>query len=209
MHAEARTFLDYCQAQFPEWFTGAGNVLDVGSVDINGTNRHYFEECRYTGCDVAPGPNVDIVSPCHLLPHAPSTFTTIISSECFEHDMHYARSFSKIVELLKPGGLFVFTCASVGRPEHGTRRTSCWDSLTGSLECDPAWCDYYQNLTSEHVRLAIPVPETFGYHRFYYNASSKDLYFVGIKRAESDSDSGTTRSSIPDFEAPGVTRITY
>ena len=38
--------------------------------------------------------------------------------------------------MLKKDGLFFFTCASTGRPEHGTRRTSPQDSYgtIGKLE---------------------------------------------------------------------------
>lgn len=199
MHPEARAFLDYCRNHFGAWYHGK-RVLDVGSGDINGNNREYFRECEYTGCDVSPGPNVSVVSPCHLLPHSPSSFGVVISSECFEHDMHYAKSLAKIVDLLEPGGLFVFTCASTGRAEHGTRRAGCDDSLTTKLTDDPEWCDYYLNLTADHVRRAIPVSRTFGYHRFYYNSASRDLYFVGIK--------GDRFASPPaDYAAPWVETI--
>jgi cyclopropane fatty-acyl-phospholipid synthase-like methyltransferase len=57
------------------------------------------------------------------LPFGNNTFDTIISSECFEHDPEYKESFIKIYNMLKPDGLFCFTCASTGRNEHGTRRT--------------------------------------------------------------------------------------
>lgn len=195
MHTEARSFLDYCRSEFSAWYTSGGSVLDVGSGDINGNNRYYFDTTvQYTGCDVVPGNNVDIVSPCHLLPCAPESFNMIISSECFEHDMHYAKSMAKIVELLRPGGLFVFTCASTGRAEHGTRRTDSWASFSTQLN-DPEWNDYYKNLTAEDVQLAIPVAEVFGYHRFYYNAASKDLYFVGIKNSKDYADASVTRTA--------------
>ena len=192
-------FLDYCKARFGAWFAGV-SVLDVGSGDINGNNRHYFHDSHYMGCDVVPGPNVDVVSPCHLLPYPPATFGTVISSECFEHDMHYAQSLAKIVDLLKPGGLFAFTCASTGRAEHGTLRTSRSESLTTQLS-DAEWGNYYLNLTADHVRRAVPLlAETFPYHRFYYNSASKDLYFVGIKRGGG----GNTAPSPADYVAPSV-----
>jgi hypothetical protein len=62
MHTEARTFLSYCESGFAPWFLGQ-SVLDVGSGDINGNNFGYFQDCYYIGCDVVPGPNVDVVSP--------------------------------------------------------------------------------------------------------------------------------------------------
>jgi SAM-dependent methyltransferase len=114
------------------------------------------------------------------LPFQDNTFDTIISTECFEHDPEYSESFSKIYKMLKPDGLFCFTCASTGRPEHGTRRTSPADSYgtIGKLE---DMSDYYKNLTVENLNEVLNLKELFSVWDTYYNAESKDLYFVGIK----------------------------
>ena len=185
MHHEARHFVDWCMAQLGPFAAGCA-VLDVGSGDINGNNRHYFgPDCTYTGCDVAPGPNVDVVSPCHELPYPPASFDVIVSTECLEHDMHWQATLRKVCELLRPGGAFVMTCASTGRGEHGTNRCSASCSFTTRLG-DPAWGDYYRNLTADDVAAAIPVQDVFPVHRFYYRSDSKDLYFYGIKASPED-----------------------
>jgi len=181
MHFEARHFVDWCIEQLGLGRLRGLKVLDVGSADINGNNRHYFGEgCQYTGCDVAPGPNVDIVCPCHLLPYLPELFDVIISTECLEHDKHWEATVQKICELLRPGGVFIMTCASTGRPEHGTKRCDADDSLTSGVE-DPDWQNYYRNLTAHDIASAIPVADIFPVHNFYFNPTSKDLYFYGIK----------------------------
>ena len=176
MHPEAHHFLDYVFHTFP--VKADAEVLDVGSGDINGTNRVFFPTQTYTGCDVVPGKNVDIVSPCHLLPFS-NRFDVIVSSECFEHDMHYQKSLKKIVTMLKPGGLFAFTCASTGRPEHGTLRTTEHHSLTTRLDNDE-WGNYYKNLTDQDIVAALDLSR-FSYCRMYHNPIIHDLYFVGIK----------------------------
>jgi SAM-dependent methyltransferase len=177
-HLAQQEFCLRVKALFPEMFTRK-RVLDCGSLDINGSNRDYFTDCAYVGLDVGPGKNVDVVSPMHL--HEDSSgFDTIISTECFEHDRHYRESFRRIVELLKPGGLFFFSCASTGRPEHGTARCLPNDSpLTVVLS---EWAHYYKNLTEADIREAIDIPATFGdrFH-FEYNQSAGDLYFWGVK----------------------------
>ena len=86
--------------------------MNVGSGDINGNNHYLFDNCHYNGNDVVAVPNVTIVSRTKDLPFNDNYFDTIISSECFEHDPEYIESWKKIYKMLKPIGLFVFTCAS-------------------------------------------------------------------------------------------------
>ena len=179
MHFEARHFLDWCVRQLGPFENC--KVLDVGSGDINGNNRHYFGPgCSYTGCDVAPGPNVDIVMPCHAIPYPHGSFDVIISSECLEHDMHWKQTVQKVCDLLRPGGVFMMTCASTGRAEHGTLRTTAGDSFS-TRTGDTAWGNYYQNLTAQDIAGAIQVAQVFPLHKFYYQPFSKDLYFYGVK----------------------------
>lgn len=182
MHEAARKFTEFVKSQFPEFFVGK-NVLDVGSGDINGNNRFLFNDCEYHGNDVYSAPNVTIVSKTSELSFAPNTFDTIISTECFEHDPEYVQSFQKIVEMLKEDGLFVFTCASTGRAEHGTRRTSpmCSYGTIGNVE---GWTDYYKNLVVEDLDKAINIGNTFKSARGYYHTECSDLYFWGIKKGD-------------------------
>lgn len=175
MHAEAQHFLEYV-ANTANTYDMVGSVLDVGSGDINGNNRWMFPKMNYVGCDVVAGPNVDVVSPCHELPYPDHSFDVIVSSECFEHDMHWDKSVSKIMRLLKPNGVFVFTCASTGRAEHGTLKTS---SCSLHLQKgDPVWSNYYRNLTSNDIRSVPSFNERFPHGAFYYNPQSFDLYYV-------------------------------
>jgi len=179
MHPEARDFTLSVKSQFPTFFEGK-RVLDVGSGDINGNNRFLFQNCEYHGNDVVSAPNVTIVSKTSDLQFEAGSFDTIISTECFEHDPEYQDSFRKILYMLKPGGLFTFTCASTGRPEHGTRRTSPHDSY-GTIGNIDGWTDYYKNLTFEDVVECIDI-NVFSSFRHSYNPVTCDLYFWGIKR---------------------------
>jgi SAM-dependent methyltransferase len=179
MHIQAKRFLSFCKSLFPASFTQS-RVLDVGAGDINGNNRWMFENCEYDGNDVAPAPNVTIVSKTSSLPFGPETFDTIISSECFEHDPEWKESLRAITTMLKPGGLFCFTCASTGRNEHGTRRANPGDSygVIGSVD---GWMDHYKNLTLNDVREAIDIDATFEVWDAYYSPENMDLYFYGRK----------------------------
>jgi len=177
MHPEARHFMLFVKNTYPQAFDRV-RILDVGSGDINGNNRFLCTGCEYHGNDVVQAPNVTIVSKTKDLDFPNDHFDTIISTECFEHDPEYTESLRRIYKMLKPGGLLAFTCASTGRPEHGTRRTSPMDSYgtRGHIE---GMTDYYKNLTFEDIRDVYDIPYMFSWCRMYYNASSCDLYFIG------------------------------
>jgi SAM-dependent methyltransferase len=187
MHKEARDFTLFVKRILRDFFIGK-RVLDVGSGDINGNNRFLFESCEYDGNDVIQANNVTIVSKTKDLPFENNTFDTIISTECFEHDPEHKESFIKIYNMLKPGGLFCFTCASTNRAEHGTRRTSPNESYgtIGNLE---DMSDYYKNLTEIDLNEALHLNNSFSVWDTYYNNNSKDLYFVGLKKSDSTFDS--------------------
>jgi SAM-dependent methyltransferase len=162
-------------------------VLDVGSGDINGNNRFLFEDCQYEGNDVIEAKNVTIVSKTKDLPFEDNTFDTIVSTECFEHDPEYSESLLKIYKLLKQDGLLCFTCASTGRPEHGTRRTSP-DASLGTIGNLLDMQDYYKNITEIDLNDVLNLKELFSVWDTYYNNESKDLYFIGIKKGSSKFD---------------------
>lgn len=184
MHIQAKDFTIFVKNMFLNHFINK-RVLDVGSGDINGNNRFLFENCIYDGNDVIRANNVTIVSKTKDLPFQDNIFDTIISTECFEHDPEYKESLLKIYNMLKPDGLFCFTCASTGRPEHGTRRTSPHDSY-GTIGNLKDMSDYYKNLTEIDLNEVLELNKLFSVWDTYYNSETKDLYFVGIKKGQSN-----------------------
>ena len=201
MHTEARDFTLFIKSILSDFFIGK-IILDVGSGDINGNNNFLFENCEYNGNDVIEAPNVTIVSKTKDLPFQDNTFDTIISTECFEHDPEYKESFIKIYNMLKPDGLFCFTCASTNRPEHGTRRSTPHDSYgtIGNLE---DMSDYYKNLTEIDLNDVLSLNTMFSVWDTYYNSHSRDLYFVGIKKGD------CAFNSLKKYENYGVVNTTY
>ena len=178
-HPQQVEFCKSVRDRYKRFFTGKF-VLDIGSLDINGNNQQFFGNCNYIGVDVAPGRNVDVVSKGHELGFPAETFDTIISTECFEHDQYYDATIRNIYRMLKKGGLFVFTCATTGRPEHGTRRTTPEDAPF--LQSQPEWSDYYKNLSESDIREVIDIDNLFSYFEFSTNQVSQDLYFFGFKK---------------------------
>jgi SAM-dependent methyltransferase len=183
MHEEAKNFCIFVIKQLSSFFINKV-VLDVGSGDINGNNRYLFKNCEYHGNDVIEAQNVTIVSRTKDLPFEDNTLDTIISTECFEHDPEYNKSLIKIYKMLKPDGLFLFTCASTGRPEHGTKRTTPHDSY-GTIGNLTDMSNYYKNLNEHDLNNVLKLKDLFSVWDTYYNSISKDLYFVGIKKGAS------------------------
>ena len=175
-HREQQIYCKSILSRHPEYFTKK-KVLDAGALDINGNNRYLFTDCDYTGIDIGAGKNVDIVSTIHEFDAADESYDTIISTECFEHDMHYEKSLKNIVRMLKTGGMFIFTCATTGRAEHGTRRTSPSDA---PLLPDDSWSDYYKNLTESDIINVLDVDSIFSEYSF--TVVRYDLQFYGIKK---------------------------
>ncbi|PSJ18810.1 glycosyltransferase family protein [Nitrosomonas supralitoralis] len=179
-HLQQQEFCESIKARFPQFFTGV-MVLDIGSLDINGNNQYLFDvESLYLGIDVAQGRNVDVISAAHLLALPDATFDIIVSTECLEHDRHWMQTLNNAVRMLRPGGVMLITCATTGRAEHGTRRTTPGDApLLASV--DEEWADYYCNLDENDIRAAIDIPGTFQFSEFSIGVETHDLYFFGIK----------------------------
>lgn len=185
-HTEQRNFCLLVKEKYPEYFKNK-KVLDIGSLDINGSNKDLFENCNYLGIDVGEGRNVDLVSIGHLFDGPNEHFDTIISTEVFEHDMFYEETVKNITRMLKPGGLFLFTCAAPGRPEHGTRR--CGEQCAPLLlQVSEQWADYYKNLLPEDFKRIPNFNENFPDCYFEVKDTDieipSDLYFCGIKGGE-------------------------
>ena len=179
-HTEQQDFFKRVKESYPSYFKDV-KVLDIGSLDINGNIKHFFDyPFYYIGLDLAPGKNVDVVCPAHLYDSG-FQFDVVTSAECFEHDMYWVRTIQNMIKLLKPGGLMMWTCASEGRPEHGTIRTTPSDAPF-LKDVSSIWGNYYKNLTEQDIQTAINIKEYFSVYGFEYNNVTHDLYFYGIKR---------------------------
>ena len=173
-HKEQSDYIDSLKAKFPLAFSGK-RTLEVGSLNINGTVRNAFTSSDYVGVDVGNGPGVDVVISGHEY-DSEKPFDCCISCECFEHNPYWKETFLNMIRLCASGGLVIFTCATTGRPEHGTERSTPQDS---PLTIAKGW-SYYLNLTEEDFSF-IDFSSIFTEHQFSTNAQSCDLYFYGVK----------------------------
>lgn len=146
-HPEQRRWCLQLKERVPQFFKNC-KVIDFGSLDINGNNKVLFENCDYTGVDIGPGPNVDIICVCHEFPGI-ELYDVVCSTEMFEHDMYWESSLKRMYQLTKRKGLLFFTCKSTGSGEHGTANREPGSSPWTSLR--PEWKNYYRNVSHDDV----------------------------------------------------------
>jgi hypothetical protein len=172
-HLQQRDFFQNLQSKTPEAFTDV-TVLEVGSLDINGTVRDFFASRKYVGVDVAPGRGVDVVCNGEDLDYPDNSFDVAVSAECFEHNPEWVATFQNMWRMSSTH--VMMTCATEGRPEHGTRKSS-----PGSSPLTLDW-DYYRNLREDDFREHFDLDTMFSHYFFQTNPVSHDLYFYGVKR---------------------------
>ncbi len=102
-----------------------GTVLDVGSMDVNGTLRPFVPAgMNYCGVDMAPGPNVTLVlDDPYRLPFG-EEFDLAVSTSCFEHAEFFWLLFAEIARVVKPGG-YIYVSAPTGGVVH-RHPVDCW-----------------------------------------------------------------------------------
>ena len=175
-HKQQQDFIASIKHKFPEFFKSQ-QVLEIGSLNINGSVRVFFENCNYIGVDVGSGPDVDVIAQGQDLTYDDGMFDVVISTEVFEHTPHWREIFLNMSRMTRPAGLVIFTCASTGRREHGTRRTTPHDAPLLQT-------DYYKNLTRDDFLSCCDIDHMFETHDFAYNDQSHDLYFYGIRKQQ-------------------------
>lgn len=176
-HPQQLEFISNVKQLLPSFFHNQ-KVLEIGSLNINGSIRQFFENCSYIGLDVGAGRDVDVIGKGEEYDAPDGTFDVTVSCECFEHNPQWVETFRNMIRMTKSNGLVLMTCATAGRPEHGTARTSPADSpLTISL----GW-NYYRNLVAEDFKENFNFDELFVKYEFIHNITNHDLYMYALKR---------------------------
>ena len=170
--------------QLPSMFKDV-DVLDVGSANLNGTYKPFFSQAgcsSYTGIDVLPFNNVDIVGPVHEY-KTDKKYGIVFSASQLEHDMYWRLSLMKFIDLCKSGGMIIFSAWAL-LDHHGTKNDQPLTSLTSSL--DNEWNEYYENRSVEDIKTVWTTKvlrETFS--EFWLGMNPHDdgnVVFWGIKK---------------------------
>lgn len=95
------------------------NILEIGSLDINGSVRPIFKpfQDNYVGIDMQEGPGVDIVVNAAKFINF-EAYDIILCAEVFEHTPHWKQIIQNSYNNLVEGGIFIATMAGEGRYPH-------------------------------------------------------------------------------------------
>jgi SAM-dependent methyltransferase len=104
---------------------GIRRVLDVGSLDINGSLRDLCPDAvEYTGIDLEVGKGVDLVLDdpyCYPFPNG--YFDLVLSTSCFEHDPMFWLTVLEMLRVVRDGGIIY-----INAPSSGDYHTHPWDN---------------------------------------------------------------------------------
>jgi SAM-dependent methyltransferase len=138
MHEES---LQWALSQIPE--ADGMDVIEVGGMDVNGNIRYLFTNTKSYQCvDIAAGVGVDIVAPFEHWSFAqqPEMFDLVVSLEVLEHAEGWKQMIQGAHRVLRPGGKFIGTCATINRAPH-----SAW----GANEPLPG--EHYANVSPQDL----------------------------------------------------------
>lgn len=100
-------------------------VLEVGSLDVNGSIRPILESYNpdeYVGIDIRDGPRVDLVLDAKNLVEefGEESFDVVISTETLEHVDDWKEVVSNVKRVCKEDGVILLTSVSKDYPYHPT-----------------------------------------------------------------------------------------
>src|SRR5262249_18638544 len=96
--------------------THVRRVLDVGSLDINGSLRELCPpDAQYIGIDLEMGKGVDLVpEDPYCYPFPDGHFDMVVSTSAFEHDPMFWLTFLEMLRVVREGGIIYINAPSNG-----------------------------------------------------------------------------------------------
>jgi SAM-dependent methyltransferase len=120
--------LDFRRRYLAEKENGPLRIVDIGSQDVNGSYRPIFDvpAWHYTGADLAPGRNVNVVlhHPYRWSELPSGSTDVLVSGQAFEHVSQPWAAILEVARVLAPGGICCIVVPSSG-PEH-RYPVDCW-----------------------------------------------------------------------------------
>jgi SAM-dependent methyltransferase len=115
--------IDFAKQVLTEEIVVGATVLEVGSLDVNGSVRSYVQSLcpeMYVGVDMQEGPGVDLTVDCERLVEemGGDAWDLVISTEMLEHVEDWRTCIRQMAWAVAPGGLLLLTTRSPGFPYH-------------------------------------------------------------------------------------------
>lgn len=166
MHTEAFEYVNAVVAELGPFHS----VVEIGGRDINGSVKPLFGEAQYTSVDISDGPGVDVVMDFADWQVGQVDFVDcVVCCEVLEHAINAPKLIEAAWNLLRPGGVFIMTCATFPRAPHS--------AINGELLM-PGHAEYYLNISPERfTRWAAGFSEV----RHRLNSQHGDLYATCVK----------------------------
>lgn len=168
MHAEV---FNWTKDAFNNWRQDKLNspykVLEIGSLDINGSIRSIFNDAEfYLGIDMQEGPGVDLVTNAATF-IADDLVDVIVCCEVFEHTSEWPQILETSYKNLNNNGIFIGTAAGEGRPPHS------------AIDENPIrdW-EYYANVQAPKLRECL---EQLNFKNIIINNLNNDIRWIAIK----------------------------
>jgi hypothetical protein len=163
------------------------DVLEFGSLNINGSTRALFPNARYYGIDLQTGPGVDEVADATSWQHPTlyGKFDVVVCSEVFEHLCDWRLIVKNAAAHLNDTGVFISTCASDGRHAHSAKGIGAplarWQSDHPGHPLDEV--EWYQNVGYQDLELALK-DAGFTLYRIEQRTSPGDIYCAATRGRE-------------------------
>jgi hypothetical protein len=175
MHEEAYAGFARMLEQTGLDVNGSWQGLDVGGADVNGSVRGQLPNTQWIGLDIEDAPGVQIIADAATWPAKAwdFAFDIVIATELFEHAEQWEAIIGTMADALKAGGpeILIATCASDGRPPHGSRGE--WGVPAGQ---------FYGNVSPGDLERVLK--QHFELVHVEYNPNPGDAYMwaQGVKR---------------------------
>jgi SAM-dependent methyltransferase len=160
MHPEAYRFI-------AENIGQPASVLELGSLDINGSPRMLAPTADYWGIDVQAGRGVNEIADAAEW-RSDRRFDLVICAEVLEHTPLRAEILATAQDHLNPGGRLIITCATHGRAPH---------SAVDGHDVRPH--EYYGNVNLADFLLEVALAG-FEPIRFETHHDRGDLYLLAV-----------------------------
>jgi len=138
MHESVMTWVEAKVKQY-DLNKSSIKVLEIGSLNVNGSARTLLDKTNYWGIDFIAGPGVDEVVTPTTNTWASPQYDLIVSTEALEHDPRPHITFKYAYTNLKAQGLLLLTTRGFGYSFHGRD-----DAREGDGVPQDPWYDYWR-----------------------------------------------------------------